>query len=119
MALANATLDSKRDGPFASGWGYQQELNLSGLTAGLTATIPHNGPTATAADEIGFYLTTRPTDGSVVSLSSATTDTTNNELDLRFDVQAGGSLDGAVIRVHARWRDAARQDGQSINQDNP
>jgi hypothetical protein len=118
MALANATKVATREGPFASGHGYQEEIELSGLTAGLTANVPHDGPTATAADEISFMIKTKPTDGSIVQLLQATTDTTNNELDLLFSVPAGGSMDGCVLKVYAKWRDAARQDGQSISQDN-
>lgn len=117
MALANATVDSKEILNTTGSWGFTQQFDLSGLTAGATVNLPHDGPTATAVDFVEFALTTRPTDGSLVSLSSYSTDTTNSELDLRFDTQAGGALDGAVVRVLAHWRAAGRQDGQSINQD--
>ena len=117
MALANATVDSQKEVMTHDSWGYSREFNLSALTAGLTATVPHSGPTGTAADFVEFYATTAPTDGSVVTMLSATTDTTNNELDLTFTVPAGGSLDGAVLRVLGHWRAAAGQDGESINTD--
>ncbi len=117
MALANATVDSQTKHAVHSSWGYTEEFNLSGLTSLLTATIPHNGPAATSCDFVEFALTTRPTDGSNVTLASFTTDTTNNELDLTFNCDDGGSMDGAVVKVLAHWRAAGRQDGQSINQD--
>lgn len=97
---------------------YREELEFSTLTAASIDSTAHLGPTALAAARFSHYVKTSATSGDPVFLTYASTDTTNDELDYRFDTVAGGDLAGAVVVLVAEWNHAARQDGQSINSDN-
>lgn len=118
MALTNATVNARKDAPnMLGGYCYCEVITLSGLTADLTASVPHSGPSGVEVYEFKYRVTTKPTDGSVVVLLDSDTDTTNNEVDVRFTTQAGGSLDGCVLDLTICFVEAAAQDGTSISTD--
>ena len=117
MANANCTVASAQEIRCALE-AFTVEYKISGLTAGLRATLTQLGPSGTAADEITSQQTAVATDGSECTLTYSGTDTTNDEIDIEYGVPAGGSADGATFTVRAKWYDQARQDGQSINSDN-
>lgn len=79
------------------------DIKLSGLTAGATEVLSHNGPRGVAPDEIDLEVTTPPTDGSGVKWSHTADSTTNNTSSIKFDTDAGGSLSGALVTVHLKW----------------
>ena len=97
---------------------YREDLELSTLTAGAIQSTAHQGPESLAASGFRFYVKTGATSADPVFLTYAGTDTTNNEVDYRFDTVAGGDLAGAVVVLTVEWKEAARQDRQSIAQDN-
>lgn len=117
MALTNATVDARAGAGCGAPWAASEKITLSGLTAGLTANVPHNGTSGVAAHKVDFMVTTEPTDGSEVSLNYVSTDTTNDELDVKFGVPAGGSMDGCILELFAYWREGAAQDATSISTD--
>lgn len=88
------------------------ECQLSGLTAGVTEVVPHNGPTGVAPHNVQVFVTTPATDGTGVvwSWTNRTSSTTN--CNLKFDCAVGGSLDGMVVVVQFRFIPSAAS-GQS------
>lgn len=97
---------------------YREDIELSGLTAGAIESIAHKGPASLAASAFRMYVKTSATSADPVFLTYTGTDTTNNEVDYRFDTVGGGDLAGAVVVLTCEWQQAARQDRQSIAADN-
>lgn len=91
------------------------KIKLSSLSGGLLENIAHKGPSGLAASEVRMQVITPPTDGSQLELRYEGTDTSNDQLDLRFVSSAGGSLSGAVVEVFAHFRESAAQDGTSLS----
>jgi len=85
------------------------ETKLSTLTAGLEEDAEHGGPAGARPFNVTCSVITPPTDGSDVKFAwlQADDDTTNDEVRVKFDCQAGGSLDGAVVLLHCYFMDAA------------
>ena len=108
-----------RDEQYTSTGRMMERIELSGLTAGETEAVAHNGPASLEVDRVTLQVKTGATSGSPVILGVWSTDTTNDELDIKFETETGGDLTGAVVYIFLEWKHAARQDGQSINQDNP
>ncbi len=117
MANSNVTVSNAT--PFGNATPlYTERYEVSALTAGLRATLTHTGPSGTAASTINWFQSTPATDGSPVTLSYFGTDTSNDEIDVEFAVPVGGSLDGFTATIFVGWAAHARQDGQSITEDN-
>ncbi len=103
---------------YSEGQHYCEDLELSTLTAGAIQSTAHQGPERLAVKSFSFYVKTSATSADPVFLTYAGTDTTNNEIDYRFDTVAGGDLAGAVVVLKCEWLEGARQDRQSIASDN-
>ena len=103
---------------YSVGQCYREDLELSTLTAAAIQSTAHQGPESLAAKGFKFYVKTGATSGDPIFLTYAGTDTTNNEIDYRFDTVAGGDLSGAVVVLTVEWLEGARQDRQSIASDN-
>ena len=101
-----ATVDSASREIFADGHEVVTQMQLSVLTAGLTESIAHNGPSGARVSEARMEIITQPNDDSPVMFAhlSGTDSTTNNTVAVRFDTAAGGSLTGAVVRVLCKFR---------------
>lgn len=82
------------------------QFDCSSLVSDKIESLSHGGPTGATVSAVEFEITTRPTDGSQLSCEhvSASDSTTGNTIALRFWVQPGGSIDGAVVRVRVRFR---------------
>jgi hypothetical protein len=98
------------------------EVKLSGLTAALTETIsfPVSGrPEKVPLKQVELVqVVTEPTSGDPVFLGVWASDESNNRFTVKLDTVNGGDLSGAVIKLRLSWLDQARQDGQSLSQDN-
>jgi hypothetical protein len=116
MSLLNATVEAVR--AFREGDSTVIEQTLSGLTSSALVNLPTRGESALAPNRVDFTVTTKPTDGSAVSMVWEASDTTDTEVDLRFRADGGGSLSGCILKVYLKYLDEARQDGTSINTDN-
>jgi hypothetical protein len=80
-------------------------FDLSTLDSDILINVPHGGNTGTVVEQVWYEVTTRPTDGSPVFMSHpvSSDSTTNDTVALRFRTIPGGSLDGAVVRVHVKF----------------
>ena len=85
------------------------ELELSGLTAGTTETLtpPSGVPQGVSPDQVTLETTTVATDGSPVIWAHTATSTggstTTRTVSVKFDTVAGGSLDGAKVKVRFHY----------------
>lgn len=81
------------------------QFDLGTLVADALENIAHAGPSGCTVDEARCEVITRPTDGSPVFMEhkTASDSTTNDTVALRFYTVAGGSLDGAVVRVKCKF----------------
>lgn len=96
---------------------YREDLELSTLTAGAIQSTAHQGVDGLAASGFRFYVKTGATSADPVFLTYAGTDTTNNEIDYRFDTVPGGDLAGAVVVLTCEWQELCKQDRSSIASD--
>lgn len=99
------TVVSARAQMAAAGSEFISELVLSGLTAGLPEQVAHMGPSGCFVDSLGLVVTTPPSDGSLLNVVLDDTDTTNNRVEFRILCPAGGSADGAVVKLRCRFID--------------
>lgn len=85
------------------------QINCSTLDAGLEVDVAHGGPSGATPYNVTCTVITPPTDGSDVKFSwiQADNDTTNNEIRVQFDTEAGGDLTGAVVLLHVYFNQAA------------
>lgn len=95
-----------------------QDIALSGLTANQLETITHTGYDDLAPVSVDFYLTTKPTDGSLLQFVWESSAATSETVSVRFMTTAGGSLTGALGTLRLKWKGVAPQARQSIAQDN-
>ena len=101
-----------------SGTGLVEEITLSGLTANALEVITVTAENQLAPSRLDFTITTRPTDGSLLQWVWESSSAADETVSVRFMCQAGGSLTGAVGVLSCFYREAARQDGESIDSDN-
>jgi hypothetical protein len=117
-----ATVDSSR--VFVHGDMIEQHTVLSALTDGATETVTllvNSGvPTVTAPLDVNFEQTVDATSGTNVGAVHlvASDSTSGNTVAVRFRVAGGEDISGAKVKVKLRWLNVARQDGQSLSQDN-
>lgn len=95
-----------------------EQIELSGLTAGGQESITMTGVTLVTPSDITLRTKTEATSLDPVLLGGWSRTASTSTLVVRFDTLAGGDLSGAVVVLTLSWTDQARQDGQSINQDN-
>ena len=112
-----ATVVSSKVLMAAPGGEFISEVKLSGLTAGVTETVTHLGPSGTNTVggatttsyarpvSINMMVTTAPTDGSPVLWSWTNSATAAASASIKFSTIAGGSLDGAVVTFLFRFID--------------
>lgn len=116
MALTNATVDTQDS--HSEGALFVERITLSGLSSALQANIPHKGPVSVAPNSFHFEATTQPTDGSSFRFVYDNSDTTNDEVDITFWSETGGSLTGMIGVLVLKWLEVAPQDRSSIASDN-
>ncbi len=116
MALTNATVDNRSS--YSEGMLFVERVTLSGLTADYLANIPHYGPPGVAPKSVTFELTTPSDSGSPAYLEWNGSDTTNNEVDIRFSTEMGGNLTGMKGDLVMKWLEVAPQNRDSIATDN-
>jgi hypothetical protein len=90
-----------------------RSFELSVMTSDQQEVVTHGGPLATP-ETVSFYVTTRPTDGSQISMEWVSSSTANGTVTLRFYSDGLGDLTGAVVRVHLTFLDHAAQDGSTV-----
>ena len=82
------------------------ECQLSALTAGITETIAHNGPTGVSPHSVTMLVLTPPSDGSLITMAWTNRTSATTSCSLKFQSN-GGSLDGAVVVVQFRFLPSA------------
>lgn len=78
-----------------------REVQMSALVGDQSEDVAHGGPTGLKANDITFETVTPPTAPCTYSLQRSRDDdsTSNDTSRIKFAVEGGGDLTGAVVKV--------------------
>lgn len=100
MAAAITSNHLERENPLP-----YQLSTISTLEPNVSVAIPVKGPTGVAPTQVGYMVTTEPTDKQPVMMAFVSSDTAADTFTVRF--HSAGDLTGAVVKVWAEYPHAA------------
>jgi hypothetical protein len=103
---------------YASTGEVKEYFELSGLTPLASESLTMTGVTLTDPSDVTMRVKTAASSGDPVFLQQANRTAATSTLVVKFDTIPGGDLTDAVVVLCVEYKHAARQDGQSLTQNN-
>jgi hypothetical protein len=79
------------------------EWKLSSLTSDALETLTYGDFTEQTPDWVEFVVTTQADDHSSIAMDWVSTTAASSQIAVRFKVEPGGNLAGAVVKVRAQF----------------